>query len=133
MRTSYETMFLLPPTITDELVEDIINRLKRSVEKRHGEVVNVVKMGVRKTAYEVNKQRSAYYVLLQYQAGGDVIAEVERTLRNTDEVIKFLSTKVTTKPVPVLAAMKTTSEDSPVAPTITDAGATLPGDSSEGA
>ncbi len=108
MQTPYETMFLLPPTVTVEQVDELIDRIKKSVEKKHGEIAHVDKMGVRRTAYEVNKQNSAYYVLIQYRGTGEAINEMERTLKNADNVWKFLSTKVTTKtPPPVKLAPKT--------------------------
>jgi small subunit ribosomal protein S6 len=99
MKTPYETMFLLPPTSTAEQVDELIDRLKKAVEKKFGEIVNVEKMGVRKTAYEVSKHNSAFYVLVQYRGNGETLNELERTLKNTDEVLKFLSTKITTKAV----------------------------------
>ncbi len=97
MKTPYETMFLLPPNVTADKVDEIIERLKKAVEKKYGEILNVDKMGIRKTAYPVNKHRSAFYVLMQYQGNGETIGEMERTLKNADEVLKFLSTKVTTR------------------------------------
>ena len=96
MQTPYETMFLLPPSVTPEQVDELIDRIKKSLEKKHGEVTNVDKMGVRKTAYAVRKQNTAYYVLLQFRGTGESFREVERTLKNADNVWKFLSTKVTT-------------------------------------
>jgi len=100
MKTPYETMFLLPTTVTGEQVDELIDRLKKAVEKKYGEVYNVEKMGVRKTAYEVNKHNSAFYVLIQYRGNGETLNEMERTLKNADEVLKFLSTKITTKATP---------------------------------
>ncbi|MCK5242441.1 30S ribosomal protein S6 [bacterium] len=99
MKTPYETMFLLPPNLGQDEVAAFIDRLQEVVEKKQGEVTNVNKMGVRKTAYAVNKVNSAYYVLLQYRGTGETIYELERILKNSDEVLKYLSTKITTKPV----------------------------------
>jgi small subunit ribosomal protein S6 len=101
MKTPYETMFLLPPTMGEDKIEEFLGRLRESVEKKHGEVTRTEKMGVRKTAYAVNKLHSAYYVLLQYRGRGETIQEVERLLRNSDEVLKYLSTKITTKAAPI--------------------------------
>lgn len=100
MQTPYETMFLMPSSVTLEQVDELIDRIKKSLEKKHGEVTNVDKMGVRKTAYAVRKQNTAYYVLLQFRGSGESFREVERTLKNADNVWKFLSTKVTTKAAP---------------------------------
>ncbi|MCK5219296.1 30S ribosomal protein S6, partial [bacterium] len=91
MKTPYETMFLLPPAISEEQIDHLLERLKESLVKKNGEFSRVEKMGVRKTAYAVNKMNSASYVLLQYCGNGETINEVERILKNSDEVIKFLS------------------------------------------
>jgi len=98
MKTPYETMFLLPPTMSEEQIDAFVGRLQDLVEKKHGEVTSLDKMGVRKTAYAVNKMKSAYYILLQYRGTGETIHEVERMLKNSDEVMKYLSTKITSKP-----------------------------------
>ena len=99
MKTTYETMFLLPPAISEEQLDQLLERLKEGLEKRNGELFQVDKMGVRKTAYVVNKMNSASYVLIQYRGNGESVNEVERILKNSDEVIKFLSTKVTDKKI----------------------------------
>ncbi len=117
MKTPYETMFLLPPTVTEEQVDELTDRLRKSVEKKHGEIIRIDKMGVRKTAYEVNRQNSAYYVLIQFRGNGETISEMERTLKNADEVLKYLSAKITTKaPLPVkLAAPEMPAPAAPAA------------------
>jgi len=113
MNTPYETMFLMPPAIGEEQVDGFISRLKESVEKKRGEVTVIEKMGVRKTAYAVNKLNSAYYVLFQYKGTGETISEVERLLKNSDEVLKYLSTKVTTKAAPVVKPKAAPAEAAP--------------------
>lgn len=97
MKVAYETMFLLPPTSTEDQVAELLKRIEETIGKRNGEFVGVDKMGVRRTAYGVNKMNSAYYILVQYRGSGETIKEVERTLKNTDTVLKFLSTKITTR------------------------------------
>ncbi|MBN1594801.1 30S ribosomal protein S6 [candidate division FCPU426 bacterium] len=109
MKTAYETMFLLPPTISTEAIDSFLGRIQDTVEKKHGEVTKLDKMGVRKTSYSVNKLNSAYYILLQYRGTGETIFELERMLKNSDEVLKYLSTKITTKPA-VIPAKKAKNE-----------------------
>lgn len=97
MKTAYETMYLLPAAIAEDQVDQLNERLKKSVEKKNGEILRIEKIGVRKTAYPINKQGSAFYVLFQFAGSGETIHEMERTLKNTDEVLKFLSTKITSR------------------------------------
>lgn len=99
MKQAYETMFLLSPTTNEEEYEAFLAKSKESVEKKHGEVTNVRKMGVRKTAYEVKKSNTALYILLTYKGTGDTVKELEKMFKNSEEVWKFLTTKVADKPI----------------------------------
>jgi len=83
------------------------------VEKKYGEIILVEKMGVRKTAYVVDNFTSAFYVLIQYRGIGETILEMEKSLKNTDEVLKFLSTKITSKTPPRIPVHRAAPAESP--------------------
>lgn len=128
MKTPYETMFLLPAATPDDQVDSFLARLKETIEKKSGDISLSQKMGIRKTAYPVNKENSAYYVLIQYSGSGETLFEVERLLKNSDEVLKYLSTKVTNKPLrrppkvkknAVVAAETPAAAETPVATEVT--------------
>lgn len=98
MKRPYETMFLLSPTINEGDLDAFIEKTKEMIQKKAGEVTEVQRMGVRKTAYDINKSRSATYVLIKYSGTGDTVKELERQFKNADEVWKYLTTLVSSRP-----------------------------------
>jgi len=101
----YETTFLVKPDLTDDGVDKIKDRVRTIVSREGGKVIQFTVMGKKKTLYPVAKQPRAIYVRAHYLGGTAMVAEVERNLRNFDEVTRFLSVKIAedvdpeTKPV----------------------------------
>ncbi len=93
MRT-YELMFIMRPDIAEEEQEKIISTLESSVTGAGGTLKNVERMGKRRLAYVVRKFQDGIYVLLHIEGPGAAIHEVERRLRVTEPVIKFLTVRV---------------------------------------
>ena len=93
---AYETLFILRPDIPEEEIDGLVDPLKAAVAGAGGAVDKVDKWGKRKLAYRVHKHREGYYVLLQYSAppAADTVKELERRLRVSDGVIKFLTVRV---------------------------------------
>jgi small subunit ribosomal protein S6 len=90
----YETIFLVKPDLTDDGVDKIKDRLRTIVSREGGKVIRFTVLGKKKTLYPVAKQARAIYVHAQYLGGTAMVAEVERNLRNLDEVTRFLSVKI---------------------------------------
>jgi len=91
---TYELMFIVRPDMTEEDVEKLISTLESSVTSAGGTVKNAEKMGKRRLAYLVRKFHEGMYVLLTIEGSGQVIHEVERRLRVTEPVIKFITVRV---------------------------------------
>lgn len=93
--TCYETLFVLKPTLTDEETAAQIAKIKDIITKEGAELVATDDMGMRKLAYEVEKNARGYYTVLFYKGEGTLINELERNLKINEDVIKFLSVKYT--------------------------------------
>ena len=93
MRT-YEVMFIVRPDISDEDADKLISNLESQVSGAGGTFKSVERMGKRRLAYVVRKFQEGLYVLLTVEGGGRVIHELERRLRVTEPVIKFLTVRV---------------------------------------
>src|SRR5579864_9366080 len=91
---TYELMFIVRPDMAEEDVEKLISTLETSVTSAGGTVKNAEKMGKRRLAYLVRKFHEGMYVLLTIEGSGQVIHEVERRLRVTEPVIKFITVRV---------------------------------------
>ena len=91
--TCYETLFVVKPTLTEEEIAATITKVKDILVKEGAELVATDDMGMRKLAYPVEKHARGYYTVLFYKAEGTVIKELERNLKISEDVIKFLSVK----------------------------------------
>jgi small subunit ribosomal protein S6 len=94
MQRTYEVMFIVRPDLTDEDVDKLISALEGGVTQSGGTVKNVERMGKRRLAYMVRKFQDGIYVLLTLEAEGSALAELERRLRVTEPVIKFISVRI---------------------------------------
>jgi len=93
----YELLFIIKPTLTEEETAKQIEAVKENIAELGGEVVAVNELGMRKLAYEINKNPRGYYVVVYHKSNGSAIAEIERKLRYNEDVLKFMTIKYTTK------------------------------------
>jgi len=91
--TCYETLFVVKPTLTEEEIAATITKVKDILAKEGAELVGTNDMGMRKLAYPVEKHARGYYTVLFYKAEGTIINELERNLKISEDIIKFLSVK----------------------------------------
>lgn len=88
----YEVMYILRPDIEQDAVQAAVEKF-RGVISNGGEITNEKEMGKRRLAYEINKFREGHYVLVNFQANPDVVAELERLMKISDDVIRYLIVK----------------------------------------
>jgi small subunit ribosomal protein S6 len=93
MSRLYEVMFIVRPDVAEEDADKLIAGFTTTVTGGGGVVKNVEKMGRRKLAYTVRKFNDGNYVLMTIEAGGPVVLELERRLRVTEPVIKFITVR----------------------------------------
>jgi small subunit ribosomal protein S6 len=94
MNRTYELMFIVRPDMTEEDQDKLISTLETAVTSSGGQVKNVEKMGKRRLAYTVRKFHDGLYMLLSFEGSGGLVHELERRLRVTEPVIKFLSVRI---------------------------------------
>ena len=93
MQRSYEVMFIVRPDMEEADVDKLIAGLEQTITHGGGTLKSTEKLGRRKLSYMVRKFNDGNYVLLVIQAEGGLIAEVERRLRVTEPVIKFITVR----------------------------------------
>ena len=89
-----ETLLLLSPELSVEQRETILSTVDGVVVREGGKMLAVDQWGMRDLAYPVRKQMRGYYVRLEYAAPSALVAELERVLRITDGVFKFLTVRL---------------------------------------
>jgi small subunit ribosomal protein S6 len=90
----YETLFLLRPDLPEDQVDKIVERMRGIVHRDGGKVIKVENWGKKKTAYEVKKNLRAIYIRFLYLGSTKAVAEFERNLRMTDDVLKYQTVKI---------------------------------------
>lgn len=93
MRT-YEVMFIVRPDMVDEDVDKLVSTLEGNVTSAGATLKNTERMGKRRLAYTVQKFNDGNYILFTVEADGKAIHEIERRLRVTEPVIKFLTVRI---------------------------------------
>ena len=94
VRAVSPTLLLLSPELSAETREGILTALTGVVERENGVMEEVDHWGMRDLAYPVRKQMRGYYVRLVYQAPAELVAELERNVRITDGIFKFVTVKL---------------------------------------
>ena len=90
----YEVMFIVRPDAAEEDLDKLIAGFEATVTGGGGTVRSTEKMGRRKLAYTVRKFNDGNYVLLTIDADGKLVAELERRLRVSEPVIKFITVRM---------------------------------------
>jgi small subunit ribosomal protein S6 len=90
----YEVMFIVRPDAAEEDIDNLIAGFSATVTAGGGVVRSAEKMGRRKLAYMVRRFNDGNYVLLTIEANGAVVLELERRLRVTEPVIKFITVRI---------------------------------------
>ena len=94
MNRTYEIMFIVRPDVEEAEIDKLIEGFSGNVTNGGGEIKSVEKMGRRRLAYTVRKFNDGFYILLTIAAEGSLIAEIERRLRVSEQVIKFITVRM---------------------------------------
>jgi small subunit ribosomal protein S6 len=102
----YETIFIIHPELNEEDVEEHIKRVENLVTRLGGEIVKTERWGKKRLAYEVDKHRYGFYVLLRLRGNPTLLPELERHYRLTEGIIKSLVIRLKAEPPaePVMVA-----------------------------
>ena len=90
--TQYETLFVVHPE-KGPRIKEFIERFKKVIEGQEGTLAQVEEWGLRDLAYRIQKQAKGYYTLLQYRSSARAVEELERNLRLTDGVLRYLTVR----------------------------------------
>lgn len=75
-------------------MKEFIERFKKVVEGQEGTVTHIDEWGLRDLAYRIEKQGKGFYTLLQYSSSARAVEELERNLRLTDGILRYLTVRV---------------------------------------
>ncbi|HBW57045.1 MAG TPA: 30S ribosomal protein S6 [Oscillatoriales bacterium UBA8482] len=108
----YETMYILRPDLNDEQVGQSISKYETLLKDQGAQNIQIQNRGKRRLAYDIDKHREGVYVQMNYEGPGAQIAVLERSMRISDEVIRYLTIKeeVTVEPTEATEATEAEPE-----------------------
>ena len=89
----YETMYILRPDIPEEEVDNHLKKYSEILEKSKTEVLDNQMRGKRRLAYPIAKHKEGIYVQLSHRGDGQQIAILEKAMRLSEDVIRYLTVK----------------------------------------
>lgn len=90
----YESIYILPPDLTDAETNETLKKVETLVAKNGGEIIETDRWEKKRLAYPVKKHKYGYYVLLRLEAPATLVSLLEKHYRLTENIIKFLTIKV---------------------------------------
>jgi small subunit ribosomal protein S6 len=90
----YEVLFIADPNLGDPEQDALAAQVQGYIEKEGGRVQRVEKWGKKRLAYTIKKQREGNYVLMVIEGGPALVKELERRMRVTDGVLRFITVRV---------------------------------------
>ncbi len=106
----HETMYILRPDISEDVVTNLTTKFETLLRDTGATEIQVQNQGKKRLAQTIRKQRDGIYILMNYQCDGSQIAVLERSMRITEEVIRYMTLKLEIKEKRAKAA----SNDKPI-------------------
>lgn len=91
---SYEVMMIVEPGTSAEDIVKMHDSVEQIVTKQGASIVKYEDMGQRRLAYEINHRKEGHYLLFEIEGSGKEIAELERRLRVSDAILRYLTVRV---------------------------------------
>ena len=89
----YETMYILRPDIAEDEVTNHIDKYNKLLEEFGGTILDSQMRGKRRLAYQITKHREGIYVQLSHQGDGQHIFKIEKAMRLSEDVIRYITVK----------------------------------------
>jgi len=90
---AYELLYIIRPDLDEEATTALVDRLSGLVASNGGENLTVEKWGKRRLAYEIQDYKEGQYILMNFEGEGRTSQEIERVMKISDDVIRFLTVR----------------------------------------
>ncbi len=87
----YETVFIARQDLTEAQVKDLTKAMSKIIEDQGGKVHKTEQWGLRNLAYKINKSRKGHYTLIELEAKGPAIHELERNMRLHEDIMRYMT------------------------------------------
>jgi small subunit ribosomal protein S6 len=90
----YETVFIMTPVLSDDQMKETVKKYQEFLKEKGAKMIFEDNWGLRKLAYPIQKKSTGFYYLFEYQAEGDLIYQLELTMKRDERIMRFLTVKL---------------------------------------
>ena len=91
---SYETVFILTPVLSEDQAKEAVKKFESEIKSQGGKVKHSESWGLKKLAYPIQKKSTGFYFLLEFEAEGNVVSDLELSFKRDERVMRFLTVKM---------------------------------------
>ena len=91
MSNQYETVFILTPVLSNEQMNEAVDKFRKILTDNGAKIVHENNWGLRKLAYPIQKKNTGFYYLIEFQSGGELINKLEIEYKCDERVMRFLT------------------------------------------
>jgi len=97
MFSGYETLVISHPDISDEELQELIDKLKNVISRTNGESLKIDKWGKRKLVYKIKGLSKGFFLVVYFLGNQDVLQEIDRLLRFNERILRYQTVKIDKK------------------------------------
>ncbi len=94
MVNRYETVFIVTPVLSEDQMKETVEKYTNFLKEHGAEIIYTNNWGMRKLAYPIRKKTTGFYYLIEFNAEGSVIADLEIAYKRDERLLRFLTTKL---------------------------------------
>ena len=91
MVNRYETVFIVTPVLSEEQMKETVEKYTNFLKDHGAEIVYTNNWGMRKLAYPIRKKTTGFYYLIEFNAEGSLIADLEVAYKRDERLLRFLT------------------------------------------
>ena len=92
--TTYETVFIMNPVLSEDQVKETVKKFVEKIKANKGKITNEENWGLKKLKYAIQKKKTGFYYLVEFQADGQMINEFEVEFKREDRVVRWQTVKL---------------------------------------
>ena len=92
--TTYETVFIMNPVLSEDQVKETVKKFVDQIKANKGKITNEESWGLKKLKYTIQKKKTGFYYLIEFQADGQMINNFEVEFKREDRVIRWQTVKL---------------------------------------
>ena len=91
MLNRYETVFIMTPVLSEEQTKEAVNKFKSLLKDNGAKIIHEEHWGLRKLAYPIQKKTTGFYHLIEFEAEGNVINDLEVNYRRDERILRYIT------------------------------------------